>query len=457
MAVDFTAGLRHKNATPAPVVQMTAEAMKAGHATAQHPAMRPAMESATNKPQPVGTEDPASKRTVIQPTDNPATNQALATSEMPAFESRLQKAIAGIQGAQVVATRDYKKPDRLGEKINQEAQPAETIADYGAAQVSVDSPKAKDAVIAAVRKEFPVVKEKDLFEKGDPEYHFYHASLQVQMPSHATIELQIVPKEVMDANPDQHHDYKAAREAKIQGNAKAEAWAAAQGRRKNDAAMAKFTARNQSDIGGENLAPPVKNPATKGDRGKSPEQTAEAAQASPAVITKGSSIVHHDGTAGTVQWAMGGKVRMKTLDGARRDVNLKETTPIPDVEKTKGGWIGVDLDKTIATKQGPEGPSTIGAPIPAMIDRVKKMLAEGKDVRVFTARISGPNQETERKAINTFCQANFGRKLPMTDKKDDHMLEMYDDRARQVEPNTGQIVGDKPDFRAGLKPKEKQS
>lgn len=49
-----------------------------------------------------------------------------------------------------------------------------------------------------------------------------------------------------------------------------------------------------------------------------------------------------------------------------------------------GGWIGVDLDGTLAEYTGWHGPGHIGPPIPKMLDRVKNWLAEGVDVRIFT-------------------------------------------------------------------------
>jgi len=619
---------------------MTAEAMKAGKATASHPDMRPGMEQATNKPQPIGQEDADSKRLILHPTDNPATNQALATAAMPELIKRLSTVIDGISGAHLAATRDFKNPQRLAEKINGEAQPAETISDYGACQVSVDSPKAKDEVVAAVRKEFPIVRDKDLFDKGDDDYHFHHVSLQVQMPNHASIELQIVPKEVLDANPDQHKNYKAAREAEIHGDANEQEKQAAEGRAKNDAAMKAFTARN--DIGGQNsttehkykfgstqanlppdssaaksiksvadsipthhlagdgkdidaphvtirygiqseekkdklrqfikaqkpftaklgptaafppsehsdqaspihapvhspelhklnseiekhgdFAPPsfpeykphatvayVKpehaqryvdnkatdgkefkvssiaisdrdgnheeipmlgqsNSETRGGRGESPEQPSAGSSSATSkdvvkpeplpAITKGSSVVLNDGTAGVVQWSMGGKVRIKTESGGRRDAPAKELTAIPPMAETKGNWVGVDLDGTLAMYQDFKGPTIIGAPIPAMVEEVEWMLADGKDVRIFTARIANDPDGEARKAIQQWCKKNIGRVLPITNVKDHKMTVLYDDRATQVQRNTGKLLGDPKaaadttpavDFKSGLR------
>lgn len=118
------------------------------------------------------------------------------------------------------------------------------------------------------------------------------------------------------------------------------------------------------------------------------------------------------------------------------------------------GWIGVDLDGTLAHYDGWRGVEHIGEPIPAMLERVKKWLAEGKDVRIFTARVcSGDASLADAKtrddywdtkwAIESWCKHHVGRVLPITHKKDYAMIELWDDRAVQVEPNTGRRVDGK--------------
>lgn len=114
------------------------------------------------------------------------------------------------------------------------------------------------------------------------------------------------------------------------------------------------------------------------------------------------------------------------------------------------GWIGVDLDGTLAHYEpGNYHHLTIGAPIPAMVERVKQWLAEGRDVRIFTARVShdGTPQRTletidARVAISDWCIEHIGVALQVTCMKDYAMLELYDDRCVQVERNTGRLLGD---------------
>ena len=106
------------------------------------------------------------------------------------------------------------------------------------------------------------------------------------------------------------------------------------------------------------------------------------------------------------------------------------------------GWIGVDLDGTLALYDGWVGVSHVGDPVPAMLDRVKRWLAKGYDVRIFTARVSRPEQEQEaRQTIEAWCDEHIGQVLPITNVKDTRMVELWDDRAVQVKPNTGEPVG----------------
>jgi hypothetical protein len=109
------------------------------------------------------------------------------------------------------------------------------------------------------------------------------------------------------------------------------------------------------------------------------------------------------------------------------------------------GWIGVDLDGTLAQYDGWKGAEHVGDPIPAMLDRVKTWLAEGREVRIFTARVShdgSPRRILEanlsRAKIVEWCSLHLGATIPVTNVKDYAMVELWDDRAVQVIPNTGQ-------------------
>ncbi len=116
------------------------------------------------------------------------------------------------------------------------------------------------------------------------------------------------------------------------------------------------------------------------------------------------------------------------------------------------GWIGVDLDGTLAIDVvGPYIPGQIGEPIPAMVERVKGWIAQGIEVKIFTARASGHNRDgaakttlamqMTRDVIGDWCEKHIGKRLDITAEKDYRMLESWDDRAIQVVKNTGERVG----------------
>lgn len=108
------------------------------------------------------------------------------------------------------------------------------------------------------------------------------------------------------------------------------------------------------------------------------------------------------------------------------------------------GWIGVDLDGTLAVYDKFLGLHVIGHPIPLMVDRVKAWLKEGREVRIMTARVSQsiyrPRTEDVFRtqiAIEDWCELHIGQRLKVTCIKDFEMTELWDDRAVQVIPNTG--------------------
>lgn len=102
------------------------------------------------------------------------------------------------------------------------------------------------------------------------------------------------------------------------------------------------------------------------------------------------------------------------------------------------GWIGVDLDGTLAEYGGWQGADHIGAPVPLMLARVKEWLARGIEVRIFTARVALDEDGSVVASIEAWCEEHVGQKLAVTCQKDYGMVELWDDRCVQVIPNTGQ-------------------
>ncbi len=116
-----------------------------------------------------------------------------------------------------------------------------------------------------------------------------------------------------------------------------------------------------------------------------------------------------------------------------------------NMSKQPNGWIGVDLDGTLAFYDNWKGCDHIGDPVPKMADRVKKWSAEGKEVRIFTARVSpqacalnGISLQEAEGPIYGWLRKHFGRVFKITHEKDMAMVQLWDDRCVQVIPNTGE-------------------
>ena len=102
------------------------------------------------------------------------------------------------------------------------------------------------------------------------------------------------------------------------------------------------------------------------------------------------------------------------------------------------GWIGVDLDATLAEYHGWNN-GLIGNPIPVMIARVKQRIALGETIKIFTARVCTGDKE-QIALIKAWCQEHIGQELEITATKDFACIEIWDDRCKQVEPNTGRFI-----------------
>ena len=117
--------------------------------------------------------------------------------------------------------------------------------------------------------------------------------------------------------------------------------------------------------------------------------------------------------------------------------------------------IAVDLDGCLATYHGWKN-GEIGDPVPAMLDRVKDWISRGYHVCIFTARVGvapglrsiESNSEAsedfcteQKRLIEAWCLEHLGVVLPVTATKTFDIVEIWDDRAVAVEPNTGRILG----------------
>lgn len=131
--------------------------------------------------------------------------------------------------------------------------------------------------------------------------------------------------------------------------------------------------------------------------------------------------------------------------------------------ETGKGWYGFDLDGTLAVYDKWKGIDHIGEPVTPMVNLIKKMHDDGKVVKILTARIAphkledgtvgesyitipdgegGATRNYAHQFINDWCHFNLGFIPEIVYQKDHLMLELYDDRVKQVVPNEGLLVED---------------
>jgi hypothetical protein len=108
----------------------------------------------------------------------------------------------------------------------------------------------------------------------------------------------------------------------------------------------------------------------------------------------------------------------------------------------------VDFDGTLAEDTGWKGYRHIGNPVPKMVAKVKKWLADGDKVIVNTARLTltgdspynPANEGLDRAGVVTlienWLEKNVGLALPITNEKRGYGY-MYDDWGRHIVRNTG--------------------
>jgi hypothetical protein len=117
------------------------------------------------------------------------------------------------------------------------------------------------------------------------------------------------------------------------------------------------------------------------------------------------------------------------------------------------GWIGCDLDGTLAEYRAGDGIEGIGKPIERMRQRVEAWLEQGHEVRIVTARVAAMfavdalpaeihQARHQAQMIAAWCRANIrgAHQLSVTAVKDYEMIELWDDRAVRVIGNTGERV-----------------
>lgn len=111
--------------------------------------------------------------------------------------------------------------------------------------------------------------------------------------------------------------------------------------------------------------------------------------------------------------------------------------PSAPSDQSGRGWIGVDLDGTVAHYDEWLGPHHIGDPIEPMVARIRAWQASGVEVRIFTARAS---DYRHRRFVELWLERHELCGLKVTNQKDYGMIELWDDRCVQIRTNSGEPV-----------------
>lgn len=107
----------------------------------------------------------------------------------------------------------------------------------------------------------------------------------------------------------------------------------------------------------------------------------------------------------------------------------------------RNGWIGVDLDGTLAGYDAWVSESHIGPPVAVIVENIKRVLEMGYKVKIFTARVAyAPQAVAVREAVAIWLEKAGLPQLEVVCCKDYAMIELWDDRCVAVEPNTGRFL-----------------
>lgn len=384
----------------------------------------------TGKPIEEGGERPA-----VQASQNPADLRKSAKGQQPDLEKMAHAVADQVPGAEVVGPRV--KSEESIENKDERGKPPESNIDNLGVRVVAPNPDAVPEIQKAVESQLPVV-QKDTITNNGLNVPQYGVKTGEPGEPNQVSELQIPTAAEAQAMKDTDELYAKQKDALVSGDkAKAD---------KLGAEIQQTFDEARKIEAGEN--------GGNGGRGQSPEQ-AGGATAPLQPLSKGVEVQLPDGRQGVIKggnsnFSNGGRWNVQTPDGEKvfKGADLKrieqpKAAPANSTPPTKGDqWIGVDLDGTLAHYDGFKGKTVIGAPVPAMVDRIKQSIADGNKVKILTARVSEDPGGEARKAIEDWTEKHLGKRLEVTDVKDSHMTHLYDDRAVPVERNTGKLLAE---------------
>lgn len=120
-----------------------------------------------------------------------------------------------------------------------------------------------------------------------------------------------------------------------------------------------------------------------------------------------------------------------------------------DAQKPGDGYYFlVDFNGTLAHHEkgakviDGDGEPILGAPIKRMVERVKRLIASGMEVRIQCGTVGegGKNGEKMSAAIREWCKKHLDQECAVTGTITPKCLGVWNDKARGVIRNTGRFV-----------------
>ncbi len=386
---------------PPSTIQPTPDSPQGAPATPQTPIPAPAAPAA---PQPqAGGQRPA-----VQASTDPAELNKSAQAQKPDLGAMAGQVAAAVPGTEVVGPR-VKTEESIANKDDR-GKPPETISDHLAVRVIAPSPDAMPAVQQAVEGQLPV-QSKDTIDNNGLDIPQYGVKTGKPGEPNQVSELQVVPgpaqaaaMKASDADYDRQKEVQAEADKAAPGS-----WQQKAAQKEADEIGAQIEARMVKA-----KAQDAKQPENQG-RAKLSESSEQTQLGNPApakLLTKGTPVTLKDGTQGTIK---GGNPNEP--NGGRWMVNTPKGSVLAN---------GNDLRQVEAAHVDNE---PIGNPIPARVAQVKQLLDQGTDVRIFTARVADDPSGEVRAQIEKWAEQNLGRKVPITNAKDDNLAFLLDDKA----------------------------
>ena len=149
----------------------------------------------------IGDIDPASKKYILQGSNDIKALRAAAEQNKPEIERRLNEVAAAVPGTRLLGTRVKDLPGLI-DKVEAKGRAPNTISDYLGARVVADTPEGMEEFARRLHETGGVIEAENFLGTGKDGYRAYH--LQVGLGDGTSAEIQLVPKPIADVMEEAH-------------------------------------------------------------------------------------------------------------------------------------------------------------------------------------------------------------------------------------------------------------